>query len=984
MDYQNLVKVSGSLVCGTCQTDDIYTGTAALNDHYKKRHLKLSNYVCGQLGCRKNFRDLTSMIRHITSTHKIIFETENNQDLQLQHVQVSDDIEMDTCCEDDNTIDGSDDSIHASLEEEELDNEEDLGTIQEQLDRAAVKLLLGLRTKASLTGAAVESIKKRVTARLQEKGVTAEDAQEVLSELDTVADPFRRLRTIDQQLNYYEKHYGLVKPVQKVLGTRIDMRLDPATNCQVPTQVNNTFQYASIIQSLTTFLKNKKYRDIIFKNKQVPSNDNVLRSYADGTHFKNHPYIHNHEGVIQVILFFDELEIANSLGSKTIIHKLATFFGQVINLPPEVSSQLSSIFLVALAHADDLKKDDAMEKVLTPLILELKKLAQGIEVEIDSVMYVIRAVLVVLTADTLAAHDILGFLGPGASCFCRRCMVTRAEVRQNANAVGALRTPEEHKRHLDQVKATPAFSTQCGVKKSCPLDQAPFFDCTSSNVFDAFHDVLEGVAPLDVKLVLRHFVCVQRLFSVKDLNNRIASFAYGIPDAKKKPSPNLTREMLLQSGGKLKQTGSQMWCLIRSLPFLIGDYVPEDSRHMQLIFCLQNIMQVIFSFEIKVADLDRMDEMIELHNQSFKELFVDAHGDDFYIEEPFDNLLNNELEEQAVDEPEGENAYQNVYDRVQEGEEQQGIAGRAGAHRGPRRKKVHITNKLHHLKHYREMALAFGPPVRMWCAKFEGRMKIFRQHASICCNFKNPPMTMAKMFQLSSLTAMLGNADESLDFQRGTVMSTINSSHRELLKNEGLNDTDEVMYTNCATLNGEEYRPNLFVCLPGDPSTEIGFALMKDSRRRWRRVAERSGDPKQSRGRAPFAGIASAHVPILPVCEILDVLKRDVSLLIPFFDAWAARLLLCFGSPLRSATHRHLRRESFITSVIVVRKEVFLVLTPWKNEGLCPRLNAYHVVPDNRPLVLLRPKLLRHFRCIAPWTAKNSEALYLSMRIVLV
>ncbi|KAK3925258.1 LexA repressor [Frankliniella fusca] len=904
MDYHNLVKVSGSLVCGTCQTDDIYTGTAALNDHYKKRHLKLSNYVCGQLGCRKNFRDLTSMIRHITRTHKIIFETENNQDLQLQHVQVSDDIEMDTCCEDDNTIDGSDDSIHASPEEEELDNEEDLGTIQEQLDRAAVKLLLGLRTKASLTGAAVErfekgcyemikklcvSIKKRVTARLQEKGVTAEDAQEVLSELDTVADPFRRLRTIDQQLNYYEKHYGLVKPVQKVLGTRIDMRLDPATNCQVPTQVNNTFQYVSIIQSLTTFLKNKKYRDIIFKNKQVPSNDNVLRSYADGTHFKNHPYIHNHEGVIQVILFFDELEIANSLGSKTIIHKLATFFGQVINLPPEVSSQLSSIFLVALAHADDLKKDDAMEKVLTPLILELKKLAQGIEVEIDSVMYVIRAVLVVLTADTLAAHDILGFLGPGASCFCRRCMVTRAEVRQNANAVGALRTPEEHKRHLDQVKATPAFSTQCGVKKSCPLDQAPFFDCTSSNVFDAFHDVLE----VSVKTL-----CVQRLFSVKDLNNRIASFAYGIPDAKNKPSPNLTREMLLQSGGKLKQTGSQMWCLIRSLPFLIEDYVPEESRHMQLIFCLQNIMQVIFSFEIKVADLDRMDEMIELHNQSFKELLVDAHGDDFYIEEPFDNLLNNELEEQAVDEPEGENAYQNVYDRVQEGEEQQGIVGRAGAHRGPRRKKVHVTNKLQHLKHYREMALAFGPPVRMWCAKFEGRMKIFRQHASICCNFKNPPMTMAKMFQLSSLTAMLGNADESLDFQRGTVMSTINSSHRELLKNEGLNDTDEVMYTNCATLNGEEYRPNLFVCLPGDPSTEIGFAL--------------------------------------------------------------------------------------ITSVIVVRKEVFLVLTPWKNEGLCPRLNAYHVVPDNRPLVLLRPKLLRHFRCIAPWTAKNSEALYLSMRIVLV
>ncbi|KAK3921572.1 LOW QUALITY PROTEIN: Protein cubitus interruptus [Frankliniella fusca] len=625
------VKHTGDLLCGTCQTGEIYIGTIALNRHYKRRHHQLSVYVCGQLGCRKGYRDLTSMIRHITTVHKVIFEGEN-QELPDQADNSS---SMDASFEEEDVNDNEDDAISAPLGEDDFVDEEE-GTMQEKLNRAAVKVLLRLRSKASLTGAAVErfekgcyemikqlcvSIKQSVTVRLNEKGMSDEDAEYVLSEVNSLTDPFKNLKTIDDQLKYYEEHYGLVKPTQKVLDTRIDKRLDPSTNCQVPTQVLETFQYVSLIDTLKFLLKNKKFRDCIFK-KQQGRNDNVLRSYADGEHFKNHPYLQRHEGVIQLILFFDELEIANSLGSKTIIHKLAAFF--VLNLPSELSSELASIFLVALAHADDLKKKGAMEKVLAPLIHELKKLAVGIDVEFGKEKFCLRPLLVILTADTLAAHDILGFLGPGAKHFCRRCMIPRGLARRtenvegrqptdsedsshpsllvaptavpyadhgsvpvrNANAIGELRTCEEHQRQVELITARPNLLSEFGVKKSCPLNEAPYFDCTSSSVFDAFHDVLEGVVPLDIKLVIRHFIFVENLFTVKDLNHRIASFSYGIPDSKNNPSANFTADMLTQSGGKLKQTGSQMWCLMRSLPFLIGDYVPEGSPHMKLIITL--------------------------------------------------------------------------------------------------------------------------------------------------------------------------------------------------------------------------------------------------------------------------------------------------------------------------------------------------------------------------------------------------------------
>jgi hypothetical protein len=451
--------------------------------------------------------------------------------------------------------------------------------------------------------------------------LSGEDVADVFSGL-TVEDPFANLKSIDDQLKTFEKEYGLVPPVTKLLDIRLDNRLHPATNSRVPTQVKETFQYVSMIGTLTAVLRNKKMREYILKAK--PSTDGVLRSYLDGSHYREHPFILKYDQVVCILLFFDELEIANSLGSKTIIHKLAAFFFQILNFPPEVSSQLTSIFLLALAYADDLKKEGAMEKVLTPLTQELKKLTsdEGVVIDVDGEPFVLRALLAGLAADTLAAHDLLGLLGSGANHFCRRCLISRKEVRMDANAVGQLRNKELHKVHLQQVAERPRFAKQCGVKRSCPLDSAPYFDCTTSCIFDAFHDILEGVVPLVIKLTLRHFIIKKEFFTVTDLNLRIASFSYGVPDAKNRPSPNFTEDMLTSAGGKVKQSGSQMWCLMRAFPFLVGEWVPENDPYMCHIFLLQDLMKIIFAFEVTVEEVQRLDNLVSAHNESFMKLFI--------------------------------------------------------------------------------------------------------------------------------------------------------------------------------------------------------------------------------------------------------------------------------------------------------------------------------------------------------------------------
>lgn len=61
----------------------------------------------------------------------------------------------------------------------------------------------------------------------------------------------------------------------------------------------------------------------VFKNNQ--STDGMLRSYCDGTGFKNHTLFQRDPFALQLHLFYDDLEVSNPLGSKASIHKLGRY-----------------------------------------------------------------------------------------------------------------------------------------------------------------------------------------------------------------------------------------------------------------------------------------------------------------------------------------------------------------------------------------------------------------------------------------------------------------------------------------------------------------------------------------------------------------------------------------------------------------------------------------------------------------------------------
>ena len=54
------------------------------------------------------------------------------------------------------------------------------------------------------------------------------------------------------------------------------------------------------------------------------SSDGVRRDFCDGEFFNNHPIFTVHNGALQIIVYYDDIEVANPLGSRAGNHKLGT------------------------------------------------------------------------------------------------------------------------------------------------------------------------------------------------------------------------------------------------------------------------------------------------------------------------------------------------------------------------------------------------------------------------------------------------------------------------------------------------------------------------------------------------------------------------------------------------------------------------------------------------------------------------------------
>lgn len=133
------------------------------------------------------------------------------------------------------------------------------------------------------------------------------------------------------------------------------------------------------------------------------------------------------------------------------------------------------------------------------------------------------------------------------------------------------------------------------------------------------HDVLEGVLRFEVKELLKYLIDNNYL-TLKSINSKIISFPYDGSDITTMPTI-ISAEHLQSSDHKLRQNASQMWCLGRLLPVMLGERVPEENENWECFLLLLTIIDYIFAPNISKDTLPYIQELIKDHHEMFKELY---------------------------------------------------------------------------------------------------------------------------------------------------------------------------------------------------------------------------------------------------------------------------------------------------------------------------------------------------------------------------
>ena len=373
------------------------------------------------------------------------------------------------------------------------------------------------------------------------------------------------------------------------------------------------FYYISLLQTLQTLLKQEDILSEVLNPHQ--RQDNILGDYCDGKHFRTHPLFSNDPHALQIIAYYDELEVANPLGSYVKVHKLGVLSFFLGNIRPQFRSSLKAYNVLAIAKHQDVVTY-GINKLLTPFVEELKTLyLEGVSISVNANKKTLHGALLAFLADNLAAHLVGGFKGSMSFALriCRSCMVTpetMQEARYYQESKCQLRDPETHFEQCSKLTGPlkDHYSTNYGINHLSVLEEVPGFSVVTSMPHDIMHDLFEGIVPLELKLLLSHCITC-KYFTLQELNVRILAFDF--PENMPTSISDISH---------IRQSASQMMTLTRFLPLIIGDKIPLEDDHWVSFLLLLKICGLSLSPSFTPDNVAYLSVLIEEKLSLFRQL----------------------------------------------------------------------------------------------------------------------------------------------------------------------------------------------------------------------------------------------------------------------------------------------------------------------------------------------------------------------------
>jgi hypothetical protein len=297
--------------------------------------------------------------------------------------------------------------------------------------------------------------------------------------------------------------------------------------------------------------------------------DDLIEDYCDGSSFKDHPLYSTCPTALQLMLYYDDVEVCNPIGSRAKKHKLGIFYYVLGNLSPKLRSSLKVIQLTTIVRHSILQ-DYGIDKILEPFMESVMKLEEdeGISITVQGVQHNIRGTISLVCADNLASWSLGGYKALASALRkCRFCMAVAEDMASKfLSEEFQPRTRITHSSHCAYVGGPlhEHVATTYGVVRDSILNQSRFFHVTEGLAPDIMHDVLEGVLQYETKELLKYLVQQRKIISLSFLNEQIENFSYGYCDLPNKPMP-ITQQSLNSHDHCLKQTGISIVLLMPDL-----------------------------------------------------------------------------------------------------------------------------------------------------------------------------------------------------------------------------------------------------------------------------------------------------------------------------------------------------------------------------------------------------------------------------------
>ncbi|KAK5638762.1 hypothetical protein RI129_013057 [Pyrocoelia pectoralis] len=355
--------------------------------------------------------------------------------------------------------------------------------------------------------------------------------------------------------------------------------------------------------------------DDTIKNMKNLSEKSTTQNIVNGEVWKEKRGSFENKMLIPYILYFDDFEINNPLGSHAGSQSIAAFYYSFPTLPQHHLSSLENIFTALLFKSSD--KCYGNEASLHLLIDEIKLLEEaGLLINGHRIYFILMAIV----GDNLGLNSILGYVKSFSANYpCRICKSSRNEIRSGCQEdISKLRTEENYIEDCSNTLEVTERAKISGVRECSIFNTINSFHVVNNYAADIMHDLFEGVCHYDISQILRHFIEKDKLFSLDILNSRKQLFDYGKTEIGNISPPIKINHL---TNLKLHMSAREMWTFCHFLPLIIGDLVPINNKYWKLVLLLLEIIDLILMTEFNDTDLKLMSLKIQQHHLHYIKLF---------------------------------------------------------------------------------------------------------------------------------------------------------------------------------------------------------------------------------------------------------------------------------------------------------------------------------------------------------------------------